>query len=615
MSDRQTGVGFFYIQQFLRALADGILCTVIAFWLTKDSAFSLPGSALAAVALYLAPSIVLAPFAAVLLNAFDNRRVQMVCTGLAALITGFLAKMGRSDASMALLPIAVIATFDRAARDTRLLSLARTKQISLSRLHGWIATMVFAGLASALVTATPVIDTHTVFAMSWPLAMAAVSNALALLAAWRSEPWSPLSGSGSRNAFVDARRIAQQSTALRALLGSMIIRGLVLAFIAVLGLARGERVNVITMGLLIFGGTAVGAFLAGIQDHPRRSLGLIPLAVTGLCIAMAVSVWLPTACLAIGVMAGVLHVALVSAYQSSLPEGTEATATTILETVGAVSCFGGIALAILFHQEAWMSVTSQLWSMITLTATTAVIAWWYLLREVIEQVTEWVLWPIYRIRAVGPGVHSFPSHGPALIVANHSAYLDPLWLGKVVPRRLVPMMTSAFYDLPFMRWLMNRIVRAVRVPTASFRREAPELQEAVATLDRGDCLVIFPEAMLRRREDQPLRPFGQGVWHILRERPATPVIPCWIEGGWGSYFSYFNGPPTKNKRWDCWRAIVVGMSEPKVIDAALLADQRATRRYLQESVLHARTYTGKVPSPDSIDSSAGRAEATQKAES
>jgi 1-acyl-sn-glycerol-3-phosphate acyltransferase len=222
----------------------------------------------------------------------------------------------------------------------------------------------------------------------------------------------------------------------------------------------------------------------------------------------------------------------------------------------------------------------------------AVIAWRYLVREVIEQVTEWVLWPIYRIRAVGPGKDSFPRHGPALVVANHSAYLDPLWLGKVVPRRLVPMMTSAFYDLPLMRWLMTRIVRAVRVPAASFRREAPELEEAVATLDRGDCLVIFPEAMLRRREDQQLRPFGQGVWHILRERPTTPVIPCWIEGGWGSYFSYCNGPPTKNKRWDWWRPIIVGMSEPARIDEAVLADQRATRRHLQDAVLHARTYTG-----------------------
>jgi 1-acyl-sn-glycerol-3-phosphate acyltransferase len=622
MSDRHTGVAIFCIQQCLRAFADGILCTVIAFGLTRDNAWSPPKAALAVVALYLAPAalgllpvisnIVLAPFVAILLNIFDNRRLQIVCAFGASLTTGLAAKAGASYAPMALFPIAVLATFDRAARDTRLFWVARTKQFPWSRLDGWLAALVFAGLAVALVFTAPLVDTPTVVGLSLPLMVAAGANGLALLAAWRSEPFGPLSGSGRGNVFMDARCIAQQSTALRALLASILVRGLALAFVAVLALGpQAGALNVVTMGLLILGGVAIGAFLAGVQGHPRRSLGLIPLAMTGLCIAMAVSIWLPMACLAIGVMAGVLHVALVSAYQSSLPEGTEATATTILETLGAISCFGAIALAALFRRLEWMTSTLQLLAIIVLTGMTTLVAWRYLLREVIEQVTEWVLWPIYRIRAVGPGVHSCPSNGPALIVANHSAYLDPLWLGKVVPRRLVPMMTSAFYDLPLMRWLMNRIVRAVRVPTASFRREAPELEEAVATLDRGDCLVIFPEAMLRRREDQPLRPFGQGVWHILRERPATPVIPCWIEGGWGSYFSYWSGPPTKNKRWDWWRHILVGMSEPAIIGPELLADQRATRRHLQDAVLHARTYTGKLPVQNPSESDARRAEPTQ----
>jgi 1-acyl-sn-glycerol-3-phosphate acyltransferase len=619
MSDRQTGVALFHAGQFLRALADGILCTVIALWLTKDSPLALPEAALMAVALYLAPTglgllpvisnILLAPFAAILVNTFDHRRLQILCAGGAFLITAVLAKAGLSSAPIALFPIAILATFDRAGRDTRLLSIAQTKLIPLSRLNGWVATLVFVGLGLALVFAAWAINVETGFGWSLPLTVAAISNGLALLAAWRSQPGTVPGDLRPRDILGHVKGVVQRSTAL---LGSTFVRGMVLAFMGVLILGpTGRASNVVAIGLLIVAGTAIGAFIAGAQGHPRRSLGLMPLAMTGLCIAMAVSIWLPVASLVIGVMAGILHVTLVSAYQSSLPEKSEGTALTILQTLGAMTGFGAIALALLCHQKASMTVTSQLWGMTILTGLAAVLAWRYLVREVIEQVTEWVLWPIYRIRAVGPGVHSFPGHGPALIVANHSAYLDPLWLGKVVPRRLVPMMTSAFYDLPVMRWLMNRIVRAVRVPTASFRREAPELEEAVATLDRGDCLVIFPEAMLRRREDQPLRPFGQGVWHILRERPATPVIPCWIEGGWGSYFSYFNGPPTKNKRWDWWRPIVVAMSQPAILDAELLGDQRATRRHLQEAVLHARTYTGKLSGQDPALRDAWRTEAAE----
>ena len=164
-----------------------------------------------------------------------------------------------------------------------------------------------------------------------------------------------------------------------------------------------------------------------------------------------------------------------------------------------------------------------------------------------------------------------------LVIANHASYLDPLWLAKILPRRVTPMMTSAFYDLPVLHWLMTAIVKAIRVEVSTFRREAPELKEGIAALDRGECLVLFPEGMLRRRDDRPVRTFGQGVWHILKERPTTPVVACWIEGGWRSYFSYYNGPPMTNKKLDWWRRIDIAFLDPQVVDPCILADQRRTR--------------------------------------
>src|SRR5262249_42667829 len=136
---------------------------------------------------------------------------------------------------------------------------------------------------------------------------------------------------------------------------------------------------------------------------------------------------------------------------------------------------------------------------------------------------------------------------------------------------------------------------AIRVPVSTYRREAPELKEAIAELDKGECVVIFPEGAMRRREGQPLKLFGQGVWHILKERPKTPVIICWIEGNWGCYFSYWKGPPTVNKRLDCWRRIQVAVNEPLHIDEALLEDHRSTRTYLMRVCLETRKYLGLDP--------------------
>jgi 1-acyl-sn-glycerol-3-phosphate acyltransferase len=168
-----------------------------------------------------------------------------------------------------------------------------------------------------------------------------------------------------------------------------------------------------------------------------------------------------------------------------------------------------------------------------------------------------------------------------------------------MPRKITPMMTSIYYDKPLVRWLMRWVVGAIRVQHSRFRRSAPELAEAGRVLRRGGCVLVFPEGMLRRREDRLMRMFGQGVWHILREAPQTSVLVCWIEGGWGSFTSYQGGPPFTNKRLDRGRPIDVVVAEPEVLPAEVLADQRVTRVYLMKACLECRRHLGlEVPSAD-----------------
>jgi 1-acyl-sn-glycerol-3-phosphate acyltransferase len=224
----------------------------------------------------------------------------------------------------------------------------------------------------------------------------------------------------------------------------------------------------------------------------------------------------------------------------------------------------------------------------------AALSWWWLLRAALELLIEILLWPMYRIRVHGPGTTQ-PRSGPLIVIANHTAWLDPLWLAKVVDRSLTAMMTSKYYDVPVLRWLMVNVAQAIRVQAATFRRDVPEISQAVEVLDRQGCLVIFPEGSMRRKEERPLRPFGQGIWRILNERPQTPVLVCWIEGGWGSFTSYRGGPPMRQKRLDCRRPIDIAMEAPIVLDPAIIKDQRATRVYLMEVCLKARAMLGLPP--------------------
>ncbi|HJZ57724.1 MAG TPA: lysophospholipid acyltransferase family protein, partial [Gemmataceae bacterium] len=223
----------------------------------------------------------------------------------------------------------------------------------------------------------------------------------------------------------------------------------------------------------------------------------------------------------------------------------------------------------------------------------ALFAWLRLLRPAVELTAEPVLWVMDAIRSTGPGLEAVPASGPCLVIANHACWLDPLFLAKLLPRPVTPMMTSRFYDLPVLRWLMLRVFHTIRVPEKALKQDVPEeITQAVAALDRGECVVIFPEGYLRRTEDRPLRRFGRGVWQILKARPNTPVFTCWIEGGWGSYTSYRNGKPTKNKKPDFRRRIVVGMSAAVLVPADVLEEHLRTRLFLMNQVAAARTLLG-----------------------
>src|SRR6185437_10893713 len=244
----------------------------------------------------------------------------------------------------------------------------------------------------------------------------------------------------------------------------------------------------------------------------------------------------------------------------------------------------GIAIGVVAAGQ-WPCTRLLTWSLGVL----AVVAGILLFRPTFEFASEPLLWLMYRIRAFGPGLQRIPQRGPCLVVANHACWFDPLFLAKVLPRPITPMMTARFYDKPVLHFLCRHVFRAIRVPEKALKQDVPEeITLAIAALDRGECVVIFPEGYLRRGDDKLIRRFGRGVWQMLVARPQTPVFCCWIEGGWGSFCSYWNGNPTRGKRPDFRRRIGIAVPEPSAVETETLANHWATRNQLMNRVLAAR---------------------------
>lgn len=339
---------------------------------------------------------------------------------------------------------------------------------------------------------------------------------------------------------------------------------------------------------IVFGAFLVGLLVPRLHWNRYRTLGFVPYAATASAGVAALTEtgagWQNGSagmfCLFLGIAVGAV-LRFRDGFRAGRARFFAATA------IGVALATGVVVLFVADRGAPWTR-----WFVTGTSAVLAVQAWWTCLRPWVEFTSEMMLWVMYRVEAQGPGFTKLPQTGPCLIIANHAAWFDPLFLSKALDRPNTPVMTERFFNIWFLKPLLKYVIRVIVVPETPIKRDAPEVREAIAALDAGHCVVLFPEGYLRRREDQILRRFGQGVWQILSARPETPMIACWIEGGWGSYVSYHNGPPTKNKRFDFGRRIAIGASAPEVVPAEVLKEQLPARIYLMNRVLAAREHIG-----------------------
>lgn len=633
MRRARLGLASLWLSQVTRVLADWGL-RIAAFLHLRDLGETETAWYLVTAA-YVLPFVLLAPFTGALSNALPRRGVLFAASFFCLLAVAFFLPQAPLDGIpwpggpwvWALCLIAIGSALHNAARYAMLPAVAEDARLPLTTVNGWIEL----GSVSAIVGGAVLgLQLTGVSQNGVPEAVVAVLvlNVISLVTTLpchfasdvrRPEPaWQAM-----RGFFKDCRRVFADRWARNSLLGLSVFQGLVTAGSgAVVMLALDNQVSqqdaALEAFVLVTIGVVIGCALAGLQGNPWRSLGLIPYGLVGMT---AAQVWTALsheqgiapagANLLFGFMGGLISVPLRANYQLAVPADARGNAMSVMNTViSLITTAIALTMLGLIRGGVLQDLQAQLWFIAGVLLLGAILAWRWLLTPALETIVEGLAFPMYRIRMVGPGARALPTRGPLLIVANHTSYFDPVWIAKHTPRHIRPMMMAKFYDLPVVRWLMTRVVRAFRVSPGKFRREVPELREVIADLKGGGCVLIFPEGILRRKEERILRMFGQGVWHILREVPEAQVAVCWIEGGWGSYASYWNGPPMSNKKRDFRRHIDIAVETPQPLPSEVLADHRSTRRYLMRVCLGARRHLGlEVPALDELNTEPDRDDA------
>ncbi len=128
----------------------------------------------------------------------------------------------------------------------------------------------------------------------------------------------------------------------------------------------------------------------------------------------------------------------------------------------------------------------------------------------------------FRMQRIGR--EHIPRSGPVIIAANHRSFLDPFVLGTLVRRPVYFVAKSELFRHPLIAWWLN-CLGAFPVDRGQGDRDAMDTARRI--LERGDCVVIFPEGTRTRPGalGAPRRGFGR-----LALQTGAPVVPVAVIG-------------------------------------------------------------------------------------
>jgi 1-acyl-sn-glycerol-3-phosphate acyltransferase len=128
------------------------------------------------------------------------------------------------------------------------------------------------------------------------------------------------------------------------------------------------------------------------------------------------------------------------------------------------------------------------------------------------------------------GMQYVPRRGPALIIANHQSYLDPIVIGLAARRRIWSLARKTLFRNPLFGFLIHSLnaipVDLEGVGIQGFRLILQELK-------RGRAVMVFPEG--DRTWDGVIKELRPGIHLLIKKVPAMPIVPMGIAGAYEAW--------------------------------------------------------------------------------
>lgn len=140
--------------------------------------------------------------------------------------------------------------------------------------------------------------------------------------------------------------------------------------------------------------------------------------------------------------------------------------------------------------------------------------------EIFRRAVIWIGWLLWGFTVYGR--ERVPTEGPLIVASNHAQYLDPVYVGMAVPRRMRWMAKKELFVFPF-RGVLD-LLGSFPVDREGGGRSG--LRAALDLLSEGWALGIFPEGT--HRQDKKEREGVKSGAVMLAVRSGAEVLPIHV---------------------------------------------------------------------------------------
>ena len=120
------------------------------------------------------------------------------------------------------------------------------------------------------------------------------------------------------------------------------------------------------------------------------------------------------------------------------------------------------------------------------------------------------------------GLEHVPEQGPAILMINHIAFIDPFVVLHVMPRNIVPLAKIEVYDYPIVG-IFPRLYGVIPVRREEVDRRA--IQQSMEVLRAGEIILVAPEGT----RGPALKEGKEGAAY-LASRSGAPIVPVAVDG-------------------------------------------------------------------------------------